>query len=224
MPEQVRRETGSVRVVIADDHPVVRAGLQAMLARSPGIEVVAEAATGAEAVAIVAECHPDVVVMDLNMPVLSGAAATAEIRTLAPEVAVLVLTMEADDEHLLAALQVGARGYVLKGAEPDQLVRAIHGVANGDLVVGGIAAERLAEYLRLGRTTAAIAFPLLTARERQVLSLMATGANNPEIARRLDLRPKTVRNHVSNVLVKLQARDRSDAMLRARAAGLGHST
>jgi len=158
--------------------------------------------------------------MDLNMPVLNGEAATAELLARVPDVAVLVLTMDDDDERLVAAFHAGARGYVLKGAEPDQLSRTIEAVAHGELVVGPAMADRLAEYLRLGRTPTQTAFPSLTPRERQVLTLMAKGAPNPEIARRLGLRPKTVRNHVSNVLVKLRALDRADGVLKARAAGI----
>ncbi|MGZ8690884.1 MAG: response regulator [Aeromicrobium sp.] len=220
MPEPVLAPEKNVRVVIADDHPVVRAGLAAMLDRSPGIVVVGSAATGEEAVMLALTHRPDVVVMDLNMPDTDGAAATALLRDQAPDVAVLVLTMESADESLLTALQAGARGYLLKGAEPEQLIRAIHGVAAGDFVVGTAAVDVLSAYLRRCRTPTAQAFPQLTTRERQILSLMTSGATNPEIARRLDLRPKTVRNHVSNVLVKLQARDRADAILQAKAARL----
>ena len=209
-----------VRIVIADDHPVVRAGLRAMLGSTDRVEIVGEAASGTEAVSVALETRPAVVIMDLNMPGLSGEGATAELAVAAPEIAVLVLTMDQDDERLLAAFRAGARGYVLKGAEPDQLVGSIEAVSRGELVVGPGAAERLIGYLRVGGTPTSEAFPTLTARERQVLSLMTQGAANPEIARRLGLRPKTVRNHVSNVLVKLRATDRADAILRAKAAGL----
>lgn len=221
MPENPAPLEPDISVVIADDHPVVRAGLTAMLDRTDGINVVGAAATGDEAVSLALTHQPDVVVMDLNMPGTKGDVATALLREQAPNVAVLVLTMESADESLLAALQAGARGYLLKGAEPEHLIRAIRGVAAGDFVVGTAAVDVLAEYLRRGQTPTAEAFPQLTTRERQILSLMASGATNPEIARRLDLRPKTVRNHVSNVLVKLQARDRSEAILQAKAARLG---
>ena len=211
---------GPIRVLFADDHPVVRAGLAALLSRTAGIDVVGEAATGAEAVERAAALRPHVVVMDLNMPTMSGEAATAALRSTLPEVAVLVLTMEEDDERVLAALQAGAKGYLLKGAEPEHLVRTIEAVARGELVIGPGAAQRLAHYLHAGQTPAATAFPSLSPRERQILSLLARGATNPELARRLDLSPKTVRNHLSNILTKMGAIDRADAILRARAAGL----
>ena len=211
----------TTRVLIVDDHPVVRAGLVAMLDQLPDVTIVAEAATGAEAMNAVDTHHVDVVILDLNLPDTSGERITAAITSRDPSIAVLILTMEQDDTHLIAALRAGAKGYLLKGAPPTELIGAIRAVATGELIIGAGSAEHVSAYLRHGRTPVEAAFPDLTDRERQVLALLADSATNNEIARRLTIRPKTVRNLVSLVLVKTTARDRADAILRARAAGLG---
>lgn len=212
----------SVKVLIVDDHPVVRAGLRAMLDYSEDIEVVADCATGAEAIeALKVLAQIDVVLLDLNLPDLRGETIVAEIERARPDAKVIVLTMEQDDARMVTALRSGAKAYLLKGADPDELLTAIRAVTRGELVIGSGASELVASYLRTGRTTAETAFPALTPREREVLTLLARNSSNDEIARRLAIRPKTVRNLVSSVLVKINARDRADAVLRARSAGLG---
>ena len=210
----------TTRVLVVDDHPVVRAGLLAMLATVDGLAVAGEAGAGAEAITKSRELLPDVVVLDLNLPDRRGEEVAGAILDHSPQTAVLVLTMEHDDARLIAALRAGARGYVLKGTDPSALVDAIRAVAKGEFVVGPEMAQALSDYLRYRRTPGEAAFPTLSDRERSVLALMAQGADNPEIARRLALQPKTVRNLVSIVLGKVQARDRADAILKARAAGL----
>jgi len=209
-------------VVLADDHPMVRYGITAVLADAPEVEVVGEAADGATLLAAVAEHRPDVVVTDLDMPGMSGAEATRELRRQHPEVAVLVLTLHDDDESLFAALRAGARGYLLKGADRAELVRAILSVAAGEAVYGPAVATRIVQFFTGAREEfAAQVFPELTDRERDVLSLLARGGRNSEIAATLGLSDKTVRNHVSNVLLKLQVPDRTAAALKARESGLG---
>jgi DNA-binding NarL/FixJ family response regulator len=212
-----------VRVVIADDHPVVREGLSALLASVPSITVAGVAGTGREAVRAAVTLRPDVLVMDIQMPELSGVAAAAEIARAAPDVAVLMLTMFDDDDTGFAAMRAGARGYVLKGAQQDEIVRAIHAVAAGEAIFGPAIARRV-----LGLVTAPAAhstpFPDLTSRERQVLDLIAAGVRNPEIARQMSIAPKTVANHVTAIFTKLQIADRNQAIILAREAGLGRNT
>ncbi len=209
------------RVLIVDDHPVVRAGLRAMLAQRDDIEVVADCSNGAEALDAVDAIAIDVVLLDLNLPDARGESVAAELARRAPAVKIVVLTMEQDDERMLAALRAGVRAFLLKGADPEELLHAIKSVSRGELIVGSGASELVASYLRTGQTTAETSFPGLTPREREVLTLLASNASNDQIARRLAIRPKTVRNLVSSVFVKINARDRADAILRARSAGLG---
>lgn len=209
--------TGPVRVVVADDHPMVRYGITAVLADAPEVEVVGEAEDGDALLARVAELRPDVVVTDLDMPGRSGVEAMREL-----DLPVLVLTMHADDEQLFAALRAGARGYLLKGADRAELVRAICSVAAGEAVYGPQVARRIVDFFTGAREAySAQVFPELTDRERDVLQLLAAGRRNSEIASALHLSDKTVRNHVSAVLLKLQVPDRTAAALRAREAGLG---
>ncbi len=209
----------SVRVVLADDHPMYRFGLRAVLDASPEVVVVGEAADGAELLALVARHAPDVVLTDLSMPTLSGTAAIDELTRRHPGVGVLVLTMHEDDLSLFTALRAGARGYLLKGADRDEIVRAVLAVAGGDAVYGGAVARRVVDSLTgVARTPV---LPELTGREREVLELLAVGLPTGQIARRLALSDKTVRNHVSAVLTKLQVPDRAAAVARAREAGLG---
>ncbi|MEN4472906.1 response regulator transcription factor [Mycolicibacterium cosmeticum] len=212
-----------LRVVIADDHPLVRSGLRTVLSVAAGIQVVAEASTGAEAVAAARSFEPDVVVMDLQMPETDGIEATRRIMAATPTVAVLVLTMFEDDTSVFAAMQAGARGYLLKGAEQDEIVRAIQAAAHGEAIFGPAIAHRLIDYFAHPHGVAAAAFPQLTERENEVLELIAAGHGNAVIARRLVISPKTVANHVSNIFAKLQVADRSEAIVRAREAGLGES-
>jgi DNA-binding NarL/FixJ family response regulator len=217
-------ERGELRVVIADDHESFRSGLRSLLAQVDGLVVVGEAATGDEAVGRVASLHPDVVLMDLAMPGLDGIEATRRIVDASPHVAVLVLTMSDDDDSVFAAVQAGARGFVLKGAQRTELVRSIRAVAAGDAIFGPAVARRLMAYFARPRPTGSeTAFPELTEREREILELVAQGRSNADITAQLVLSPKTVRNHVSNIFSKLQVRDRAEAIVRAREAGLGGS-
>lgn len=212
----------AVRVVLADDHPMYRFGLRAVLEASAEAEVVGEAGNGEELLALVHRHAPDVVLTDLSMPRMTGVAAIAELSRQHPDLGVLVLTMHEDDASLFAALRAGARGYLLKGAGREEIVRAVLAVAHGDAVYGGAVARRIADfYTGVARDYRAQTFPELTGREREVLELLAAGLRNSEIARRLTLSEKTVRNHVSAVLVKLQVTDRAAAVARARDVGLG---
>lgn len=212
-----------VRVLIADDHPVFRSGLRALL-ETAGLEVVGEARDGEEAVEVALETAPDVVLMDLHMPGGGGAAATERIRGQNPDIRVLVLTMLDDDAALHAAMRAGASGYLLKDTEQAALLRAISAVAVGEAVFGAAVAGKVLAHLSAGDRPAALAFPLLTSREVDVLDLVARGEANPAIARRLQLTDKTVRNHLSNILAKLQVADRAQAIVLAREAGLGRRT
>ena len=211
----------ALRVVIADDHPMVRYGIAAVLAAVDRVELIAEASDGEELLAVVRRERPDVVLTDLSMPTLSGTAAIDELTRRQPGVGVLVLTMHEDDVSLFAALRAGARGYLLKGADRDEIVRAVLAVAGGDAVYGGAVARRVVDSLTgVARTHV---LPELTGREREVLELLAAGLPTGQIARRLALSDKTVRNHVSAVLTKLQVPDRAAAVARAREAGLGRT-
>jgi DNA-binding NarL/FixJ family response regulator len=210
------------RVVLVDDHPVYRDGLRMLLESIDEVEVVAVAEDGAEAIGVVEQADPDVVVMDVQMPGLDGIAATRELTARHPHLAVVVLTMSEDDETVFSAMRAGARGYLVKGSSQHEIVRAIRSVDSGELVFGAAVAQRVAAYFA-GRvpTPDAPAFPQLTEREREILDLLAAGRSNPQIAQTLFLSPKTVRNNVSNIFAKLQVADRSEAIVRARDAGLG---
>jgi DNA-binding NarL/FixJ family response regulator len=216
---------GTIRIVLADDHPVYRDGLRALIDRSPDLELVGEAATGGEAVAIVADSQPGVVLMDIRMPGMSGIEATRQILEMQPETRILVLTMSEDDDSLFAAMRAGARGYLPKDANSEDLVRAIRAVAVGDVIFGESIATRLQSFFKTDRgRLPSDPFPELTDREDEVLELIARGQSNAEIARRLQISDKTVRNHVANVFNKLHVADRSQAIVRAREAGLGRDT
>lgn len=211
-----------IRVMIVDDHPVFRDGLEMLLRSTAGIEVIAAVGDGARAIAAAAECQPDVVVMDLQMPGMNGIEATRRITTTSPHIAVLVLTMLEDDESVFAAIRAGARGYLLKDADQVDIERAVLSLSHGVAVFGPSIAHRIIDFFAAQtRGTAAAAFPELTDREREVLDLVAQGMNNAAIARYLTLSPKTIRNHISNIFSKLQVADRADAIIRARRAGLG---
>jgi DNA-binding NarL/FixJ family response regulator len=215
----------SIRILIADDHTLFREGLRALLSSIHDTEIVGEAATGDEAVAVAAEAQPDVLLMDIQMPGINGVEATRRIVRTSPHVGVIMLTMFDDDDLVFAALRAGARGYILKGADQSEVLRAIRAVAQGEALFGPAIAARLISYFSdLRRDMAAEAFPELTDREREILDLVAQGYNNPEIADRLVLSPKTVRNHVSNIFSKLHVTDRAQAIIRARDAGLGQAS
>ena len=210
------------RVLVVDDHPLYREGLVTALSMVDGVEVVGEAGDGAEAVELARRLAPDVVVMDLNLPGVGGIEATRRITAELPGTAVLVLTMLEGDDALFAAMRAGARGYLLKGADRQEIARALATVANGEVVFSAtLAARVLAWFGRGGGRAAAAPFPELTEREREVLDLVARGLTNAAIARRLVVSDKTVRNHVSNVFGKLHVADRAEAVARARDAGLG---
>ncbi|HSJ20253.1 MAG TPA: response regulator transcription factor [Nocardioidaceae bacterium] len=212
----------SLRVLVVDDHPLYREGLVTAISSMPGTEVVGEAADGQEAVDAAAALTPDVVVMDLHMPVLNGVDATRLICERQPATAVLVLTMLEGDESVFAAVRAGARGYLLKGADRSEIARALDAVGHGEVVFSSAIAARVLGYFAGGRPDhGATPFPELTDREREILDLVARGLTNPEIARRLVVSDKTVRNHVSNVFAKLHVSGRAEAVARARDAGLG---
>ena len=213
--------TGVIRVLIADDHPAYRKGLATMLDDEPDIELVGEAENGREAIALSEQCAPDVVVMDLRMPDLDGIEATRLLRLQPAPPAVIVLTMFEDDQSVFAAMRVGAQGYLLKGAEQDEIVRAIRAVAVGEAIFGPQVARLVIEHFASGDGSARAAFPQLTEREREVLELIASGRGNATIAHDLTLSLKTVRNHVSNIFTKLQVSDRAAAIVKARDAGYG---
>lgn len=212
----------TLRVVIADDHPAFRRGLRGMLTSVDGVEVVADAADGEQCVTVTVELRPHVVLMDLHMPIVNGIDATRRLTEAVPDSAVVVLTMLEDDDSVFAAMRAGARGYLLKGADQDDIVRAIRAAASGDVIFGPVIAQRVREYFAGSRhSESARAFPQLTERELEVLELIARGERNQTIAEKLGVSEKTVRNHVSNIFAKLQVVDRSEAIVRAREAGLG---
>lgn len=211
-------------VLIADDHPLVRRALRDLIASLSDMEVVGEAATGAQVVEQAMAVRPDVVVMDLKMPEVDGIEATRRLTEEMPDIAVLVLTMHEDDDSVFAAMRAGARGYLLKGAEQDEIVRAIQAVSSGQAIFGPGVAQRVMQYFAAGPSRQQEPFPELTPREREVLDLISSGESNPAIARRLGISSKTVSNHISVIFTKLQVADRAQAIVRARRAGLGGHT
>jgi len=215
--------TRTISVLIADDHPVFRDGLASLLEPMAGIEVVGRAADGLEAVELARSTRPDVVIMDLQMPRLNGIEATRRLIEERPETGVLVITMGEDESTVFSAVTAGARGYLLKGADAEEVVQAIKTVDAGGVVFGASLARRIAGVFAAGGapSAAVTAFPGLSDREREILDLVAAGLSNGDIAARLYLSPKTVRNNVSAILTKLRARDRSAMIITAREAGLG---
>jgi DNA-binding NarL/FixJ family response regulator len=214
-------EIGRIRILVADDHPVYRDGLRALAARSPDLELVGEAANGTDAVAMAEQTLPDVILMDLRMPGMTGIEATRAILDRRPETRILILTMSEDDDSLFAAMRAGARGYLPKDADSEELIRAIRAAALGEVIFGASIASRLQAFFAPTRARAADPFPELTEREDEVLELIAQGRSNHDIAARLQISDKTVRNHVANVFNKLRVADRAQAIVRAREAGLG---
>ncbi len=213
-----------VRILIADDHTLFRDGLRALFESLYEAELVGEAATGAEAISLAEKLQPDVVLMDIQMPGINGIEATRRIVSTSPHIGVIVVTMFEDDDSVFSAMRAGARGYVLKGADQDEMLRCIHAVARGEALFGPAIAARLVSFFSSPKPAApAELFPELTEREREVLDLIAQGKNNQEIAGRLTISIKTVRNHVSNIFSKLYVVDRAEAIIRAREAGLGRN-
>ena len=211
-----------IRLLIVDDHPAFRRGLEVMLADVADIEITGVAETGLRAVELADELVPDVILMDLRMPDVDGIEATRRITRRTTEGAsIVVLTMFEDDDSVFAAMRAGASGYLLKGAEQDEIVRAIRAAAAGEAIFGPEIARRVIAHFASGAGSTTAAFPSLTERERDVLGLVAAGKGNATIAHELMINLKTVRNHVSNVFTKLQVSDRSAAIVKAREAGLG---
>lgn len=215
----------TIRILIADDHLFYREGVRTLLSTADAIEIVGEASNGQEVVARAAELEPNIILMDLKMPGLNGIDATRQIVQKQPSVGILVVTMFDDDESVFAVMRAGARGYILKDADQEELVRAITAVYRGAAIFSPAIAQRMMKYFsnlsREGRSKADTAFPELTERELDILELIAQGYGNPVIANRLSLSVKTVQNYVSNILNKLQVIDRSEAIVRAREKGLG---
>lgn len=209
-----------IRILIADDHTLFRDGLTALFASLPDLVVVGQAATGAEAITLAEQHQPDVVLMDIQMPGINGLEATRQIVQTSPHIGVIIVTMFEDNDSVFAAMRAGARGYVLKGAGQEEMERTIQAVARGEALFGSAIASRLMNYFAGPKPADVPLFAELTEREREVLTLIAQGANNGEIAHRLSLSVKTVRNHVSNIFSKLQVVDRAQAIIRARTAGL----
>ena len=212
---------GPIRVAVADDHPVVRDGMRLLFGSRSDVEIVGEAGTGDEIIAVTRSARPDVVIMDVHMPGRNGIDATRRILAENPGIAVLVLTMYDDDENVFGAMRAGARGYLLKGAEQDEIFRAVTAVAKGEAIFGASVASRILAYFAAPPPGPERIFPELNDREREVLDLVAAGRNNTVIAQALGVSSKTIANNVSNILTKLHVADRAEAIIRAREAGLG---
>jgi DNA-binding NarL/FixJ family response regulator len=212
----------SIRILITDDHLFYREGVRTLLAGVPDVTVVGEAATGEEAITQAHQLQPDVILMDIKMPGLNGIEATRQILQASPHIGVLVVTMFEDDDSVFAAMRAGARGYLLKDADQDELVQAVWAISRGQAIFSPTIAQRLIQYFTIlpAQAGPSMVFPDLTEREREVLTLIARGESNAAIAHRLVLSIKTIQNHVSNVFSKLQVADRAQAIVRAREAGL----
>lgn len=213
----------NIRLLIADDHTLFREGLVALLDSVPEIEVLATVKDGQQAIEVAAKLQPDVILMDLQMPKVNGIEATRQIIQTSPHIGVIVVTMFEDNDSVFAAMRAGARGYILKGADQNDMIRAIQAVARGEALFGPSIATRLMNFFTPTVQAPLQAFPELTEREREILDLIAQGMNNAEIASKLSISLKTVRNHVSNIFNKLQVTDRVQAALQAREAGLGRN-
>jgi DNA-binding NarL/FixJ family response regulator len=213
----------TIPILIADDHPLVRKGLHAILATQPDFEVVGQATTGREAVELALSLRPQVVLMDLQMPDMTGVAATRKIHTAAPEIRILVITLFEDDDSVFLAMRAGARGYVLKDADETEIIQAVRTIASGGAVFSSSVATRVLQmFTSAPNDPREPVFPVLTDREREILNLIAQGYPNPRIAQIVSLSPKTVGNYVSMIFSKLQVADRAEAIILAREAGLGH--
>jgi DNA-binding NarL/FixJ family response regulator len=213
--------TEPLRVLIADDHPLFRDGLRALLLSDPELELVGEASTGDETISLAASTQPDVILMDIQMPGLNGIEATRRIVNASPHIGVLIVTMFDDDSSVFAAMRAGARGYILKGAKHDEMIRAVRAVGSGEAIFSPAIATRLMDFFAgIQPAKSPQLFPELSDREREILVLIAQGYKNAEIASHLVISPKTVRNHITNILSKLQVADRAQAIIRAKEAGL----
>ena len=211
----------SIRILVVDDHPLVRDGLRALIDAAPDCELVGEATSGEEAMSMAEDLQPDVILMDVKMPGMDGIRATRQIVRTSPHIAILVLTMLEDDNSVFTAMRAGARGYLLKGASHGEVLRAIRAVAGGQAIFSAAIAMRMVDFFNaMHPVQTPDVFPELTNREREVLGLIAQGANNAEIAQQLVISPKTVSNHITNILSKLQVADRAQAIVKAREAGL----
>ncbi len=218
----------TIRLLISDDHALFREGLQALFSAIEDIELVGEAATGEEAISLAESLQPDVVLMDINMPGVNGVQATRQILRASPVIGVIMVTMLDDDASVFSAMRAGARGYVLKGAKHEELLQTIRAVANGQALFGPAIATRIMSFFdkqgpKIKSALPEEAFPELTPRELEVLELIAQGANNSQIADKLVITDKTVRNHVTSIFSKLQVADRAAAIIQARDAGFGYS-
>lgn len=211
-----------IRVLIADDHTLFRDGVTAIIESEKDVCIAGEAADGLEAVSLATNLNPDVILMDIQMPQVNGIEATRRILKNNPKTGIIILTMYEDDDSVFVAMRAGARGYILKGADKDELLRAVRAVYRGEALFGPAVASRLMSYCNSSRKDIAEeAFPEMTEREREVLELIASGKNNNDIASQLTISTKTVRNHVSNIFNKLQVVDRAQAIIKAREKGLG---
>jgi DNA-binding NarL/FixJ family response regulator len=213
----------NIKLMIADDHKLFREGIKALLAVTDDIEIIGEAEDGNATLKKSRELEPDVILMDINMPGLNGIRATEQILEKQPQMRIIMLTMLEDDASIFHAMRAGARGYLLKGADPDEVLSVIRAVAEGQALFGPAIAARLMNYFKeLSAKPAAsdAPFPELTERELEILRLISQGLNNQEITQKLVLSPKTVRNHITNIFSKLQVADRAQAIVRAREAGL----
>lgn len=211
-----------LRVLLADDHPTFRAGLVSLLNTDPSLSVVGEAGSGDQVITMAEELHPDLIIMDIQMPNLNGIEAIRRILTKEPEVRILVMTMFEDDHTIAAAMRAGARGYILKGALPEEINRSIKAVGAGEAIFSQAIASRFMDYFEKIRPSFREGdLAMLTERELEVLGLIAQGYKNAQIAESLVLSPSTVRNHITNILSKLQVSDRAEAIRVAKDAGLG---
>ena len=220
MPTDLPSPPRPIRILIADDHRLFREGLKVLLSVTDHLLVVAEAENGQQALDLAQEVEPDVIIMDIQMPLLSGLEATKRILAQRPETGILVVSMFEDDDNVFAAMQAGARGYLLKGAAPEELLRGIEAVAQGEALFAPSIARRLMSYFSRPTRLSPSVLPELTEREREILSLIAQGEVNARIARKLELAEKTVRNHITSIFSKLQVGSRAEAVLRAKEAGL----
>jgi len=211
----------SIHILIADDHTLFRAGLHALLNMFPDIQVVGEASTGEEVVTMAEDLQPDIILMDIQMPGLNGIEATRRITQSSPAIGIILVTMFEDDASIFSAMRAGARGYVLKEASQEEMLRAIRTVSEGGAIFSPAIAKRLVGFFSNPQPSSSLIFPQLTEREREILNKIALGVNNAQIAQQLVISPHTVRNHISNIFSKLQVADRAEAIIRAKDAGLG---